>query len=111
MTRYIQRVNPDGTSRLDEVGVTSKRDRSASVHGDIHSFVSPVDGSVITDRKQLREHNKRNNVVNTQEFSQDFLDKKKKERERHYTGEKTREETYARRCEMNEIINNLTNQG
>jgi hypothetical protein len=36
---------------------------SADIHGDIEPFRSPVDGSVISDRKQLREHNKRNNVV------------------------------------------------
>jgi hypothetical protein len=35
-----------------------------AIHGDIKEFVSPVDGSVISDRKGLREHNKRNNVVN-----------------------------------------------
>jgi hypothetical protein len=109
--RYIQRVNADGTSRFDEVGTSPRVSRGAFISGDIESFVSPVDGTVISDRKQLREHNKRNNVVNTQEFSQDFLDQKRKERERHYTGEKTREETYARRCEVNEIINNLERKG
>ena len=29
------------------------------------AFVSPVDGSVIESKRALREHNKRNNVVNT----------------------------------------------
>ena len=31
---------------------------------DIGAFKSPVDGSVITGRAALREHNKRNNVTN-----------------------------------------------
>jgi hypothetical protein len=108
--RYIQRINPDGTSRFDEVGKQTPR-VLGGIHGDIESFVSPVDGSVISDRKQLREHNKRNNVVNSHEFSQDFLDRKKKERDRLYTGEKTTAEKYARRCEINEVINNLSNKG
>ncbi len=38
----------------------ARRDAGAAVHGDITPFVSPVDGTVISDRKQLREHNKRN---------------------------------------------------
>lgn len=29
------------------------------------SFVSPVDGSIVHSRRELAEHNKRNNVVNT----------------------------------------------
>lgn len=82
-----------------------------AIHGDITPFVSPVDGSVISDRKGLREHNKRNNVVNADEFSPEHYEKAAKERARTYTGEKTREETYARRCEMNEIINHLQQQG
>lgn len=35
---------------------------------DIEPFVSPVDGSVVGSRSSLREHNKRNNVVNFHEF-------------------------------------------
>lgn len=75
------------------------------VRGDIQSFVSPVDGSVITDRKQLREHNKRNGVVSADEFSQDFFDRKQKERDRTFTGERTRQETFERK---REIYQNIT---
>ncbi len=92
MPRYIQRINPDGTSRFDEVGVSSTPSRNgAAVHGDIESFVSPVDGSVISDRKQLREHNIRNNVVNTAEFEGT---------KQPVTSENTDAQTFARRQEI-----------
>ena len=38
------------------------------VHGDIQAFVSPVDGTVISDRKKLRDHNIRNNVVHADDM-------------------------------------------
>jgi hypothetical protein len=107
--RWRQSLNEE-TGKYEFIPVDTAAIRHSSgiaLHGDIETFVSPVDGSVISDRKQLREHNKRNNVVNAGEFSDAFYEKKAKERERHYTGEKTRAETYARRCEMHEIINKL----
>ncbi len=63
--------------------------RSPTIQGDILSFVSPVDGSVITDRAQLREHNKRNNVVNASEFTPEFYAGKAKERADFYAGRKS----------------------
>jgi len=81
--------------------------RSPHILGDIESFVSPVDGTVITDRAQLREHNKRNNVVNAGEFSQEFYDRKAKERARLYTGEQTTAEKQQRGEEINNIIDHL----
>jgi hypothetical protein len=71
-------------------------DGRQAIHGDIESFVSPVDGSVISDRKALREHNKRNNVVNSAEFEGI---------KQQVTGEHTPAQTYARKQEMNEILN------
>ena len=80
------------------------RETISAIHGDIQPFVSPVDGTVISDRRQLREHNKRNNVVNTHEFDQGFLDRKQKERERLYTGEHTPAEKLARKRELYEVF-------
>ena len=72
----------------------------ASVHGDIASFVSPVDGTVISDRKQLREHNKRNNVVSSDEFTPEFYAGKAKERADFYQGRHTRDESFKRKQEI-----------
>ena len=91
------------TGKLIPIDEAARRQTSA-IHGDIESFISPVDGSIISDRKQLREHNKRNNVVNCHEFDQGFLDRKRKERERIYTGEHTPAEKQARGMEIHEAI-------
>ena len=49
---------------------------------DIEPFVSPVDGSVVGSRTALREHNRRNDVVNVREFDGAFKDiTKTRERE------------------------------
>jgi hypothetical protein len=102
--RWIQRINEDGTSRFDEVGTRPNGNHSASIQGDIVSFVSPVDGSVVSDRAQLREHNKRNNVVNCSEFDGAEQNKRREERERLYTGEHTPIEKLARKQEIYETM-------
>lgn len=51
------------------------------IKNDIEAFQSPVDGSVITSSKQLREHNKRNNVVQTQEYGEGYFERKHAERQ------------------------------
>jgi len=85
--------------------------RSAQIWNDVQSFVSPVDGSVISDRKQLREHNERNNVVNSSEFDQGFLDRKRKERDRLYTGQHTTAEKFERKQEIYNNIMRLEREG
>jgi hypothetical protein len=67
--RWVQRLNEEtGKYEFQPIDEAARsHNRSAAIHGDITSFVSPVDGSVITDRAQLRAHNKRNNVVNLAE--------------------------------------------
>lgn len=52
---------------------------------DIDPFVSPVDGSVITGRRALREHNKRHNVTNASDFKGEW-EQKAKERASFYQG-------------------------
>ena len=82
----------------------ARRATAGYVHGDIESFVSPVDGSVITDRKQLREHNKRNNVVNAGEFTPEFYERKAKERANFYQGKHAKKESLERKQEIYETI-------
>ncbi len=49
-------------------------------------FRSPVDGTVISGRRALREHNKRNRVTNSSDFTETWK-QAAKERERLYTGD------------------------
>lgn len=57
---------------------------------------SPIDGSVITSRKQLNEHNKRHNVVSTGEFGSNngerYFKRKQKERDEYYSSPKAKKE-------------------
>ena len=68
MPRYVQKINEDGSSTFVEIGQDRPSNSGHFVQGDIEPFVSPVDRSVISDRRQLREHNLRNKVMNTAEF-------------------------------------------
>ena len=57
---------------LDEWYALYGNDNSSStpaILGDITPFKSSVDGTVIGSRKDLREHNTRNGVVNTDDLS------------------------------------------
>lgn len=68
MPRFRQVFNKDtGKYQLVEIGA-APTSRGHAIHGDIDAFKSIVDGSVISDRGQLREHNLRNNVVNTDDL-------------------------------------------
>lgn len=53
---------------------------------DIEPFKSPVDGTIVSGRKALREHNLRNGVTNAADFKETW-DKARKERESFYSGE------------------------
>jgi hypothetical protein len=87
---------------IDETAV--RRDAGVAIHGPIEPFVSPIDGSVISDRRQLAEHNKRHGVVQAQEFNPEFLERKRAERESLYKGEHTKAEKLARKQEIYEAI-------
>jgi hypothetical protein len=75
-------------------------EHSAAIQGDIESFVSPIDGTVITDRKQYREHMEKHNVVPASEFSPEFFERKAAERAKLYNGEHTPAEKFARKQEI-----------
>lgn len=54
---------------------------------DIEPFVSTVDGKPINGRKQLRDHNRRHDVVQYAEFSPEYIEKKVKERHQRLLGQ------------------------
>ncbi len=110
MPRYRQVINEDGTSTFVELGAKARPVDGVAVHGDIEPFVSPLDGSVISDRKQLRDHMAKHGVVPAAEFSQEFYDRKAQERARVYTGERTQEQVRKDRQAIWETINRLERQ-
>ena len=66
--RYIQ--DPK-TGKLIPAEEYRRADTVHAVHGDIDEFRSHVDGSVISSRRDLREHNKRHGVVTGAEYGND----------------------------------------
>lgn len=65
-TRY--RWNPE-TQRQEPIAQSEGMSFGLVIMPDIPDFVSPVDGSVVHGRRGLREHNKRNNVTNAADFT------------------------------------------
>ena len=103
MDRWRQDAKTGKLYPIDEAA--ARRDGSGtSLHTAFEPFVSPVDGSVISDRRQLREHNARNNVVQTSEYGTEHWETKRKERERLYTGQHSAAEKQARKMEIHEAI-------
>lgn len=80
--RYIQ--DPQ-TLKLVPVEEYRRRQETHHIQEDIDPFVSHVDGSVIASRRDLREHNTRNNVVEGGEALQDSKEFMK-QREDFYKG-------------------------
>lgn len=80
------------TLKLVEISADapSKRAPDTFVQGSFDPFVSPVDRTVITSHKALREHNERNGVMHRGEMGpnegRDYWAQKAKERADHYNG-------------------------
>lgn len=66
--RYIQ--DPK-TGKLIPAALYRRHDRIHYIQGEIEPFRSHVDGTMITSRRELREHNERNGVVDGGEVLQD----------------------------------------
>lgn len=81
------------------------KEASHFIHNDLQPFVSPIDGSVISDRRQYRNHCDKHGVRPAAEFPPEHYAKKAKEREAHYKGQSSKEETLKRKQALNEIIN------
>lgn len=70
----------------DHIGGTTKKG-SAYVHGDIETFKSPIDGSIISDRAQLREHNRKHGVTDMRDYSPEYIKARAEQRERAMVGQ------------------------
>lgn len=84
------------TGKLISKDELANRDPDApAVHGSIEAFKSPIDGTIIDDRRTLREHNRKHGVTNIQDYGdnggQAFFERKHKERSAAMTGQ-SREE-------------------
>lgn len=53
------------------------RSKSAYIMKPIEAFKSNIDGSIISDRKQLADHNKRNGVTNSADYSESYMNNRR----------------------------------
>lgn len=67
------------------------RERSAYVQEDIKSFKSPIDGSIINTRSDLRDHNLKHGVTDQRDYGSNWFERKAKEREADMKGTSKRE--------------------
>lgn len=79
---------------------------SAYVQGDIESFVSPITQELISDRGQLRRHNKEHGVTNMADYSSEYIAKKSKERDDITTGN-----THQAKLERRELLSQAYDRG
>ena len=68
--RQRYRWNPQ-TRKLEQIAPT-ERISGVTIMPDLPDFVSPVDGKVVHGRAGLREHNKRNDVTNAADFTNEW---------------------------------------
>ena len=107
MPRWKQTFDEElGKHVMVPIGV-SEAPKAGAVRGDIPDFVSPIDGTIVRGNKGMRDHCKKHNVVPSAEFSNEWYAKKEKERESVFSGKHSPEATFARKREINEIINHL----
>lgn len=105
MPRWRQDKETGNLVPIDESAYS--RDVSAGVFPGAQSFEafrSTVDGSLIRNRKELEEHNKRNGVVLADEFSPSYYERKAKERADFFQGRVSRQEQLQRRQQIYEIM-------
>lgn len=72
---------------------------SPVIMGDLESFVSPIDGSLIDDRGKLRRHNQRYGVTDKRDYSDAYVKKRAEARNNDLTGN-----TPAAKAERIELI-------
>ena len=107
MPRWKQIVDDDGKSQFIAMDDAARANDGVAIHSQFEPFVSPIDHTIISDRKQYREHMRKHNVVPAQEFSPEFYKAKAEERARELNGQYSREEKLERKREIYEIAQHL----
>lgn len=110
MPRWRQDKETGKLIPIDQEAVAHDRARGFIVK-DVEPFRSPIDGTIISSRRQYEEHCKKHNVVPAAEFSQEWYDKKAQERAKHFTGELSRQEVFKRKQEIYEQMVRMERDG
>jgi hypothetical protein len=87
MARRTWVQDPDTGKLIPKEEYRRGADYAHYIQGDIDSFVSPIDGSVISDRSHLRAHNARYGVTDKRDYSEQFIQERSKRRVAEATGQ------------------------
>jgi len=74
----------DGTTKMLEVGASAHIPRD-DLRFDCN-FLSPIDGKEIRNKRELHDHNRRHNVVQTQEGHNEDWSRDARKRDRFFNG-------------------------
>ena len=96
MGRQTWVQDPETGKMIPKEEYNRGRDYSCYIQGDIESFISPVDGRVISDRSHLRAHNREHDVTDVRDYSHEFMLKRSGERIARLQG-RTEEDRQERR--------------
>lgn len=111
MARWVQRWSEEEGKYVlvprDEAAVKRDEANGIIVRGNFDAFTSPVDGSLIRNHRELMEHNRRNGVVQTHELDEGHYRKHKEQRERFFSGSHSSAETFRRKQQIHEIMNQI----
>jgi hypothetical protein len=66
--RYVQIQTEDGYKLVEKGSQDDTRQTHIFVQKDVEPFRSVCDGSIVTNRRELAEHNRRNDVQHESEF-------------------------------------------
>jgi hypothetical protein len=89
-----------------ELYVRPNSNKSAMIEKPMDAFVSQVDGTEIRDRKQLADHNRRNGVTNSADYSSDYSERTTKARH----AKQRREAKIDRVAELHKAIHHHTHR-
>ena len=86
--------------KLVPKGTQKRAPNGAYIIKALDPFVSPITNELITDRSQLRSHNKEYGVTDSRDYSNEFIQKRRIERDDTMTGNNP-----TARAERRELIN------
>lgn len=102
----IARTQAERDANMQDI--LRSRKAPGSIVRKVTAFKSHVDGSVVTNQKELDEHNRKNDVIDVREWGNDQFcnTTAKKEREEFYLGTSTKEKR-ARTATIHDSIQKL----
>jgi len=83
MPTYVQ---DKVTGKFVLKGTETYQSNAPMIMGDIEPFISPITKRPVTSRSQLRRHNQIHGVTDSRDYSQEFIQKRNRERENNLMG-------------------------